>query len=147
MKQILLTKGQVLVEEVPAPVVDKGSLLVKVKYSLISTGTETLGIKSSGESIFQKVLNQPEKLKQALNSIKTQGITATIDKVKTKLESSSPIGYSCSGVTIDIGKNIYDIKAGEHVACSGVGYANHAEVVCVPRNLVSKVPEGLDLKH
>ena len=147
MKQVLVKKGQIIVENVPPPLIDKGSVLVEVKYSLISTGTETAGVAASGESILQKALKQPEKVKQALNTIKTRGLSETIDKVKSKLESVNPTGYSCAGVVIDIGENVRDIKQGDRVACGGAGYANHAEIVCVPRNLMVKMPEGLDFKQ
>ena len=120
---------------------------MEVKYSLISAGTETAGVASSGESVLQKALKQPEKVKQVPNMVKTQGLSETIDKVKGKLESANPIGYSCAGVVIDVGEDVRDIKTGDRVACGGAGYANHAEIVCVPRNLVVKMPDGLDFKQ
>ncbi|MBC8228138.1 hypothetical protein H8E77_01155 [bacterium] len=148
MKQLFVKKGQVIIEDVPPPLVDDGSVLVEVKYSLISAGTETAGITASGESLLRKVLKQPEKVKKVLNMAKGQGLSQTAAQVKDKLESAAtPIGYSCSGVVIDVGENIRDIKIADRVACAGAGYANHAEIVCVPRNLVVKVPENLDLKE
>ena len=147
MKQVLIKRGQIIIEDVPLPIVDKGSVLVKVKYSLISAGTESAGVAASGESILKKALKQPDKVKQILSMVKTQGLSETIDKVKGKLESANPTGYSCAGIVIDVGENVRDIKTGDRVACGGAGYANHAEIVCVPRNLVVKMPDGLDLKQ
>jgi len=147
MKQVLIKKGKVVVEEVPAPIVKDNSLLVQVVYSCISTGTEISGVTSSGQSLLQRALKEPNKVKKALNLAKTQGIPKTISTIKNKSEVSSPTGYSCAGTVIDVGKNIKDIKIGDRVACAGAGYANHAEIVCVPRNLVVKVPENLDLRE
>jgi len=97
MKQLLIKKGQIIVEDVPSPLVEDGSVLVKVNYSLISAGTEMTGVTASGESLLRKVLKQPEKAKQVLNMAKTQGLSKTIEQVKGKLDSESsgtPTGYS-----------------------------------------------------
>jgi threonine dehydrogenase-like Zn-dependent dehydrogenase len=150
MKQLLIKKGQIVVEDVPSPLVENGSVLVKVNYSLISAGTEMTGVTASGESLLRKALKQPEKVKKVLDMAKAQGISKTIDQVKGKLDSGSsgtPTGYSCSGIVIDVGESIDDIQIGDNVACAGAGYANHAEFVCVPRNLVVKVPDNLGLKE
>jgi len=147
MKQILINKGEITIDEVPAPTVANNSVLVKVGYSLISAGTEMAGVVSSGESILQKELKQPEKLRKVLDTVKTQGLLQTVDIVKSKLESPKPIGYSCAGIVVEVGKSIEDIKPHDKVACAGAGYANHAEFVCVPRNLVVKVPDNLSLKE
>lgn len=143
MKQVLLKKGEVIVEEVPAPIIRDNNVLVRVTYSCISTGTEISEVTSFGQSLLQKILKEPGKLKKALNLAKTQGISNTIAKVKGKLDSVNSLGYSCAGTVIDIGKNIKDIEIGDGVACAGAGYANHAEIVCVPQNLVVKIPENL----
>jgi len=135
------------VEEVPAPVVKDNNVLVQVAYSCISTGTEISAVTSSGQSLLQKALNEPDKLKKAVRLAKTQGISNTIAKVKGKLESTRSVGYSCAGKVIGIGKNIKDIEIGDRVACAGAEYANHAEIVCVPQNLVIKVPHNLDFKE
>ncbi len=147
MKQVLLKKGEVVVEEVPAPTVQGNSVLVRVEYSVISVGTELSGLKTSGESLLKKALREPRKIEEALHLAKTQGISKTIFAVKDTLESSHPTGYSCAGIVVDIGKGIEEVKIGDKVACAGAGYANHAEIVCVPQNLVVKVPENLDLKE
>jgi len=147
MKQVLLKKGEVIVEEIPAPMIRNSSVLVQVAYSCISTGTEISGVTSSGQSLLQKAVKEPDKIRKALNLAKTQGIANTIARVKGKFDFANSVGYSCAGVVIDVGKDIKDMKIGDRVACAGAGYANHAEIVCVPKNLVAKVPLGLDLKE
>jgi len=102
MKKVLLKKGEVTVEEVPAPVVKDNNVLVQVAYSCISTGTEISAVTSSGQSLLQKALNEPDKLKKAVRLAKTQGISNTIAKVKGKLESTRSVGYSCAGKVIGI---------------------------------------------
>lgn len=104
MKQVLLKKGQVTVEEVPAPVIKDNNVLVQVTYSCISTGTEISGLTSSGQSLLQRALKEPDKIRKALSLTKTQGISNTIAKVKGKLDSARPVGYSCAGKAIDIAK-------------------------------------------
>lgn len=146
MKQVLLKKGKVTVEEVPTPVVKDNNILVQAVYSSISTGTEISAVTSSRQSLLQKALKEPDKLKKALNLAKTQGLSNTIARVEAKFDSASRLGYSCAGKVIAIGENIKDIEIGDRVACAGAGYANHAEIVCVPQNLVVKVPHSLDLK-
>ena len=146
MRQVLIRRGQIMVENVPAPLIEDGHVLVEVAYSLISTGTEISGLESSRKSLLKRALEQPEKVKQLLDHLRHQGIQKTIAKVQGQLGGASPIGYSCSGIVIQVGKGVTDIQPGERVACAGAGIANHAEIVLVPRNLVVKVPAGCDLK-
>jgi len=145
MKQILIKKGQVTVGDVPAPFVGAGEVLVQVHYSCISTGTEMSGIKSSGEPLYKKALKKPQDVKKTLEMIRTRGLKNTIVRVKSKIDMAKPIGYSASGVVLEVGKEIKDIKQGDRVACAGLGIANHAEFIAVPRNLMVKVSQDLPL--
>jgi len=146
MRQVLIRRGQITVEHVPAPLIEDGHVLVEVAYSLISAGTEVSSLESSGKSLLKRALEQPDKVRQVLEHLRRQGIQKTVAKVLGQLEGATPIGYSCSGIVIQVGKGVTDIQPGERVACAGAGIANHAEIVLVPRNLVVKVPEGCDLK-
>lgn len=56
------------------------------------------------------------------------------------------VGYSAAGEVIAVGGGVTDLAAGDLVACGGAGKANHADYVCVPRNLVCRVPPGCDLQ-
>jgi hypothetical protein len=82
MKQVLVNRGEVIVDEVPAPIITENSILVRVSYSLISAGTETSGVVASGESLLCKAWRQPEKVKKVLDTVKTQGFSQTVDIVK-----------------------------------------------------------------
>ncbi len=147
MKQVLIKKGKAIVEEIPAPMVDIGNVLVKVAYSCISAGTEMTGIKSSGQTIIQRALRQPQNIKKGLNMIKQKGILKTKNVLQSTLESGSPTGYSAAGTVVEVGAQIEDIKIGDRVACAGAGYANHAEYIEVPKNLVVKIPKDLSFKE
>lgn len=144
MKQILVRKGKAVISDIPAPIVSENSVLVKVVYSCISAGTEMVGVTESGKSIIKKAMEQPEKVKKALNMLKTQGVTPILEKVKD-MEAGKPTGYSAAGIVIEVGKNVKDLKIGDRVACAGAGYANHAEYIDVPRRLVMRVPENLTM--
>ncbi|MEK6589905.1 MAG: bi-domain-containing oxidoreductase [Nitrospinota bacterium] len=145
MKQVLIRRGKVVIEDVPAPLVESGEILVEVAYSLISAGTEIASVSSSGESLLRKVINQPLSVLKVIELAKTQGISKTRSIIKGTLESGYPIGYSCSGFVVKVGSDIKDIRIGDRVACAGASRANHAEIVLIPRNLCVKIPEGCDM--
>ena len=146
MKQVLIRRGKIQIADVPAPLLDDDSILIEVAYSLISTGTEVTGIKRSGESLVKKAAQQPENVKKMLSILKRRGIKKALALIESKIGEASPIGYSCSGVVIQVGEGIKDIRPGDRVACAGAGKANHAEIVLVPKNLVVKIPDGCDLQ-
>lgn len=145
MKQLLVRKGQVLVESVPKPRVSPNNVLVKVHYSCISPGTEMTTVKGSGEPIYKRLIKNPEYISKALNMVKDKGLSNAKTLLKGKIDSAHPIGYSASGEIIEIGENVIDFSVGDHVACAGAGHANHAEIIDVPVNLVIKIPKDLPL--
>ncbi len=146
MKQVFVRKGQVLVEDVPAPVVRPGTILVRNEFSCISTGTELSGLKSSSMPLWERALKQPHNLKKGFEMMKQKGFSETMQFVKAKIEDGAAVGYSCSGVVVEVGEGVSDLFPGDRVACAGAGYASHAEVVCVPRHLVVPVPGEVSMK-
>ena len=147
MIQAIIKKGKVLGEEVSAPVVSKGSLLIKVVNSCISAGTEISGVSSSGKSLIKRALEQPQNVKKVLDMVKSDGIAKAYAKVKGKLDTGSPTGYSISGVVIAIGEGVSGFEVGDSVAAAGAGLANHAEYVDVPQNLVMKTPKDMSFEY
>ncbi|MFH0794149.1 MAG: Gfo/Idh/MocA family oxidoreductase [bacterium] len=145
MKQLLIKKGKTLLEEVPAPELEPRFVRVKVAYSFVSPGTEISHVRSSGEPLWRRALNQPEKIKKAVDLARKQGLGALAAKVGKISEEPSKTGYSCSGTVVDVGEGVTDLSPGDRVACAGAGWASHAEIVVVPRNLVVKVPSDLGL--
>jgi predicted dehydrogenase/threonine dehydrogenase-like Zn-dependent dehydrogenase len=147
MKQILARHGTIMINEVPAPLVGENSILVQVYYSCISAGTEVASIASSGQTLFQKVISQPEKAQKAIEEMGKIGLGRTIQKIKNRLEQETPLGYSAAGMVLEVGKNLKGIKVGDKVACVGAGIANHAEYIDVPRNLFVKIPDEVEFSE
>ncbi|MDI6842824.1 MAG: bi-domain-containing oxidoreductase [Anaerosomatales bacterium] len=147
MKQVLVKQGQVLVEEVPAPKAEPGTVVVAVDHSCISAGTELSGMQASGTPLWKRALRNPEKVLTVLKMAATEGVGRTKAVVEGRLASGDPTGYSVAGTVIEVGAGVTDIAPGERVACAGAQAAHHAEVVRVPRNLVVRVPEGVSLAH
>lgn len=146
MKQVLILNGNVVVDAVPAPVIAEGNILVETAYSLISAGTETSSLENARKSLWKKALEHPEHVRKVLDYFKSRGISKTVNAVKSELQGSKALGYSCSGVVVGVGDGVSGFKVGDPVACAGGGKANHAEVVLVPENLAVKIPEGCGLR-
>ena len=132
--------------EVPYPSLQKGYILVRNRYSLISAGTEGGKVETARKGYLGKAREKPEQVKQVLDSVKTEGLLPTYKKVMNKLDSPAPLGYSCAGEIIDIAEDITAFKIGDIVACGGAG-AVHAEVVAIPLNLCAKVPENVKTEY
>lgn len=146
MLQALIKQGKVQAEEVAAPVVSPGCVLVQVVSSCISVGTEMSGVQASGKSLIRRALEQPEKVAVALRMVKDRGLSYTVQKIKGHFDAGQPTGYSAAGVVLGVGEGVTDLRVGQNVAAAGAGYANHAQFIDVPRNLVCPMPEGLDFQ-
>ena len=144
MKQAIIKKGKVFSDEIPAPKVSKGMVLIKVERSCISAGTEVSGVIDTGKSILEMGIEEPSNIKKGMNLLIEKGIIDTIKFLRNMLNAPRSTGYSISGVIVDVGKEIKNFAVGDRVAAAGAGYANHAEYVSVPENLVVKIPNGLD---
>jgi predicted dehydrogenase/threonine dehydrogenase-like Zn-dependent dehydrogenase len=143
MKQVLVRSGRAEVEEVPAPLVEEGGVLVRVEYSCISIGTEMSGVHSSGMPLWKRAMKQPDNLRKVIQLARTQGVSKTRSLVGGKLAAGSPTGYSAAGVVLEVGAGVDDVRPGDRVACAGAQCAFHAEVIQVPRNLCVRVPESV----
>jgi predicted dehydrogenase/threonine dehydrogenase-like Zn-dependent dehydrogenase len=143
MKQVLIKRGQALVEEIPSPKVEAGHVLVETEYSCISIGTEMSGLKEGSKSLLQRAIEHPEQVVLAARMVIDQGIGRTMSVIRGALETGNPTGYSAAGTVREAGEGIKDIQAGDRVACAGAGIANHAEIINVPRNLLVKIPDAL----
>jgi len=173
MKQILqnLKTGVTEIVDVPMPGVVPGHVLVRTARSLVSAGTERMLVDFGKAGWIEKARQQPEKVKQVLDKIRTDGLLLTVDAVFNKLDEPMPLGYCNVGVAVEKGGGLrqaqpdkkglaqgdkkdvmvsqsnhgndiqthHDIMVGERVVSNGP----HAEVVCVPRNLCAKIPDGV----
>lgn len=141
MKQIIqdLKDGKTILEEVPAPSVKSGHLLIKTTRSLVSLGTERMLVEFGKSNLISKARQQPDKVKQVLDKIKTDGLLPTMEAVFNKLEQPLPLGYCNVGTVIAVGEGVADFKVGDRVASNG----HHAEYVCIPQNLAVHIPENV----
>ncbi len=141
MLQIIqdLSSGDTILEEVPAPSVKPGQVLIQTTRSLVSLGTERMLVEFGKSNLFQKAKQQPDKVKEVFNKVKTDGLIPTINAVLNKLGQPLPLGYCNVGKVIAVGKGVEGLSIGDRVASNGP----HAEYVCVPKNLVAKIPDGV----
>ena len=149
MKQVIqnFKTGELYVDEVPNPSISENMVLVENKFSLISAGTERGTVKVGKASLIGKAKQRPDLVAQVLQNIKKEGLKATIDKVRTKLDSLKALGYSTSGVVAASMDSDSKFKPGDRVACAGQDYASHAEVVSIPQNLVVKIPDNVSFEE
>ena len=149
MLQVALSGGEVRVVEVPEPVVRPGTVRVLSSHSLISAGTESAGIGSGGrrENIVVRAIKNPALVKKVVERVASHGLVSTAELVRTRISTEAPSGYSCAGVVVEVGEGVLDLRAGDRVACAGAGYANHAAVNVVPRNLAARIPDGVSFEE
>lgn len=145
MKSVIqnLKSGKLQVAEVPAPALQPGGVLVRVRRSLISMGTEKAVIDLAGKGPLGKARARPDLARKVINKAKQEGLWNTYQVVRNLISSPIPLGYSSAGEVIAVGAEAIEFRAGDRVACAGLNYASHAEVNYVPRNLAVKIPEGL----
>ncbi len=138
MKQIIQSfkTGETILEEIPAPVVSKGNLLIRTTHSLVSLGTERMLVEFGKANLIQKARQQPDKVKMVLDKIKTEGLLPTLETVFSKLEQPLPLGYCNVGIVEEVGEGVSGFQIGDRVVSNGP----HAEYVSVPKNLVAKIP-------
>jgi predicted dehydrogenase/threonine dehydrogenase-like Zn-dependent dehydrogenase len=141
-----LGSGDMVIQEIPYPQLGKGMIMVKNHYSIISAGTEGSTVQAARKSLIGKAKERPQQVKQVIDTLKKQGPIQTYRAVMKKLDAYSPLGYSCAGEVIEVGEGVTSFKVGDKVACAGVGYANHSEIVSVPVNLSVKLNDEANLK-
>jgi predicted dehydrogenase/threonine dehydrogenase-like Zn-dependent dehydrogenase len=143
MLQILqnIKTGETMLAEVPAPMVRSGSLLIATHSSLVSAGTERMLVDFGKSGWIQKARSQPDKVRAVIDKVKVDGLKPTLQAVQSKLDQPLPMGYCNVGTVLEVGSGIpsSEFGAGDRVVSNG----HHAEMVCVPKNLCCKVPDGV----
>jgi predicted dehydrogenase/threonine dehydrogenase-like Zn-dependent dehydrogenase len=143
VRRVIDKKGMVAVEEIPTPNMGENQVLISTHYSLISSGTELATVDKNPVELAKQTLQDPWMRSAVKNLIFSGGIRQTLDTVANELTLFRIIGYSGSGVVIDKGRNVEDIKIGDRVAFAAQG---HAEQVAAYANHVVRVPDTVDLK-
>jgi len=149
MKQIIQNykSGELQVVEIPSPSLKSGHILVKNLASLVSVGTEKSMLELAKKSLLGKARARPDLVKQVIAKIKAEGLIEAYKASMSRLDNPIPLGYSCAGRILEVGEGINEFKKGDRVACSGSGYASHAEVVSVPENLCVKIPGNVNFEE
>lgn len=145
MKQLAQYQdGRLELQEVPVPVPPPGGILVRTTCSVISPGTERMKVEQARMSLLQKAKARPDQVKKVLDTAKTLGWKAALEKVRNRLESPTPLGYSAAGVVVAVDELNTRFRVGDRVACGGAECAHHAEMIAVPDLLASPVPAGVE---
>ncbi len=136
--------GRLELQEAPAPQPPPGGILVQTRCSVISPGTEKMKVEQARMSLIQKARARPDQVKKVMETARTLGWKAAMTKVRNRLESPSPLGYSASGVVVAVDPLNTRFRVGDRVACGGAECAFHAEMIAVPDLLAAPVPEGVE---
>ena len=146
MKQVLQDahNGSITVEEVPLPQLLPGCVLVRVAASVVSAGTERTSAEFARKGLLQKARSRPDLVRDVIHKVQRDGIFSAVRSVQSRLDVPQVPGYSSAGTVIAVGEGVNDIQPGDHVACAGAGFAVHAEIACVPRLLVARIPARED---
>lgn len=149
MKQLIqsVKTGELSLLDVPAPNVGSRGILVRTRASLVSAGTERNIVGFAEKNLLDKARSRPDLVRQVIDKARRDGVLDTLDAVRNRLDQAMPLGYSAAGVVVDVGREITDFRIGDHVACAGGGYAVHAQLISVPRNLAVRIPEHVDFNH
>lgn len=141
MKQVLQNLGTGITEvaDVPAPGAARGTLLMRSRCSLVSAGTERMLVDFGKAGLIGKARQQPERVGMVIDKIKTDGLAATVDAIRNKLDQPLPLGYCNVGVVTEVGPGVTGFAPGDRVASNG----KHAEIVSVPINLCARIPDSV----
>lgn len=134
-----LSSGETKLIELPSPAIKSGHILIKTTCSLISSGTERMLLEFAKGNILKKINQQPEKVSQVFNKIKTDGLVNTIATVQSKLDQPMELGYCNVGIVISKGKNVKQFDIGDRVVSNGP----HSELVLIPETLCAHIPDNV----
>ena len=148
MKAVLqnIKSGEISLSEIPRPILKPGNVLVRNVCSLVSAGTEKSVMEFSKANYLQKARQRPDLVRKVLNRAKNEGLWQTYKVVSNLIEQPIQLGYSCAGIVEEVGSEVSDIQVGQRVACGGMFVATHSEMVSVPRNLLTPIPEGVEFE-
>ena len=145
MKQLAQYQdGRLELQEVPAPLPPPGGILVQTRFSVISPGTEKMKVEQARMSLLQKAKARPDQVRKVIETARTLGWKSALEKVRNRLESPAPLGYSAAGVVVAVDELNTRFRVGDRVTCGGAECAFHAEMIAVPDLLAAPIPEGVE---
>ncbi len=139
MKQILqsLGSGKTELTEIPCPAMGPHDVLIRTRRTLVSPGTERMLVEFGKAGFIGKARQQPERVKEVLTKMRTNGIAPTLEAVFHKLGQPLPLGYCNVGQVLDTGALVSEFTTGDRVVSNG----HHAEAVSVGKNLCARIPD------
>lgn len=145
MKQLFqyYRNGKLRMADVPAPAVKAGHIVVQNLASLVSVGTEKHMLELAKKNLLGKALARPDLLRQFIAKAQAEGPMEAWRQAMGRLDTPVPLGYSSAGAVVAVGPGVTGFAVGDRAACTGSGYAGHAEIVSVPTNLAVKIPDGV----
>ena len=145
MKQIAQYQdGRLELQDVPRPAPPPGGVLVRTTHSVISPGTEKMKVEQARMNLLQKARARPDQVRKVLDTAKTLGWRSALEKVRNRLETPTPLGYSAAGVVEEVDPANTRFRVGDRVACAGAECAFHAEYLALPDLLAAPVPAGVE---
>jgi len=136
--------GRLELQDVPLPTAPPGGILVRLTHSVISVGTEKMKVEQARMNLLQKARARPDQVRKVLDTARTLGWRAAVEKVRNRLEIPSPLGYSAAGIVQAVDAGNTRFRVGDRVAIGGAECAFHAEYAAVPDMLATPVPEGVE---
>jgi predicted dehydrogenase/threonine dehydrogenase-like Zn-dependent dehydrogenase len=142
MKQIAQYQdGRLELHDVPMPTPPVGGVVVRTTHSVISVGTEKMKLAQARMNLLQKARARPDQVRKVLDTAKTLGWRSALEKVRNRLETPTPLGYSAAGVVVEVHTSNTRFRVGDRVACAGAECAFHAEYLAVPDLLLARIPD------
>jgi predicted dehydrogenase/threonine dehydrogenase-like Zn-dependent dehydrogenase len=137
-----LADGSTQLVDVPVPAATGASLVVESRASVVSAGTERMLVEFGRAGWLEKARRQPDKVRQVVDKIRTDGIGPTLSAVRAQLDAPIPIGYCQAGIVVETGPRVERFAPGDRVVTNGP----HAEYVRVPHTLAAHIPEGVSFE-
>jgi threonine dehydrogenase-like Zn-dependent dehydrogenase len=119
-------------------------VLVRTTHSVISVGTEKMKIEQARMNLLQKARARPDQVRKVLETARNLGWRSAIEKVRNRLESPTPLGYSAAGIVVHVDSANTRFRVGDRVACAGAECAFHAEYIGLPDLLAAPVPANVE---
>src|SRR4030095_435275 len=131
-------------QEVPMPAAPPGGVLVRTTHSVISVGTEKMKVEQAKMNLLQKARARPDQVRKVLDTARTLGWRNALEKVRNRLETPTPLGYSAAVVVVKVDPANTRFRVGDRVACSGAECAFHAEFLALPDLLAAPIPHDVE---